>query len=163
MRRLRAIGCREAAAGAVALAVLAVLAGCWPRDDALVAACEQVLLDRLASPSGYRRIDTTKAAIARPMTVIEMEDAWLAGRKPGEHWDALNARRAAYAEGRLKPARWQARIVYDAPNRFGAAVRDFAMCEWDDVEGAGLSALARFDVRVDGLTGLEFLRKAVER
>lgn len=132
-----------------------LLAGCNPFEEKLIGVCEDLLKERLRSPSAYKRIGVTRTEA--PLTGAE----YLAVQRtdPASHAGRLLLEQTA--SGAIKPTRISIIIEYDAPNAFNAPIRSFAKCEHVSTDGGRNAGM--FDVLVDGKTKLEWLTESLRR
>lgn len=154
---------------AVAMAVLATgaLSGCNPFESKLIGLCEVVLKDRLAAPSGYRRIEasqfmeqlSTDDYRSARMRSIAKEDGE-ASRTFDTNGISIDLA-AAKAAGKA-PARLVVLLTYDAPNAFGAPLRLRSTCEYVSADGT-IDRATEYNVAVDGMTKSESFRDRIRR
>lgn len=97
----------------------AVAVATGARDPDRVRTCEQTVLNRLASPSGYRRIRVVNA-------VEQMTREEVRARSDGNGFGSALYR---YDAGDQRPQVWRVLIEFDAPNGFGTQIRMLGLCE----------------------------------
>lgn len=103
-------------------------------DSTFVRACEEALKDMLRAPATYRRVSVDASS------------------------EELSSRTLDHKTGAVRHTAW---FEYDAANGFGALLRGSSTCTYDTVGGRGWKADA-YSVRVDGLTKLERIAKALD-
>ena len=142
-------------AGAI-LAIISIVGIAFERDytspeKTIKRMCEESLLKRLKAPSGYKAINYTmhkeemnkddflnysrKARASVPLSKYEL--------------DSINS-------GSIKPVVYGLDIDYDAPNGFGAVIRNSAYCEYVSEFGEGAPLSSTF-VFLDGETESSYL------
>lgn len=132
-----------------------------------IESCEETLVERLKSPSSYRRINDPEVRLdTRTISDSEFE-ALMANKDP---YDAgLFREMRADGRGYVDVSRLVATIEYDAANSFGALIRVTARCEsgvsyFGAPDGVSLS---RSLVQVDGKTSgdwiLDRTRKSLDK
>lgn len=131
------------------------LASCNPFEAKIISVCEEVLKERLRSPSGYKRIRISQTET--PLTGGEY--LALQSSPPGPNLTRLILEQ--YEAGQVKPTRLTLLIEYDAPNAFNAPIRGFAKCEHVSIDN-GRSA-STFDTQVDGKTKWQWLTESIRR
>lgn len=131
------------------------LAGCNPFEPKIVSLCEEILRERLRSPSGYKRIKVTQTET--PLTGGEY--LALQSSPPGPNLTRLILEQ--YEAGQVKPTRLTLIIEYDAPNAFNAPIRGFAKCEHVSTDN-GRNATT-FDTLLDGKTKWQWLVDSIRR
>ena len=132
------------------------VSGCNPFEAEYISICETELMDRLKSPSGYKRIKVTQH------TSKMTSDEWLAHREARGYPAASSIEMDGLKNGTIRPLKNQAFIEYDAPNSFGTLIRGTASCEYVSREGSSLSP-STLDVLINGETNHERIMKAVKR
>lgn len=136
------------------------LAGCDWFGDAFVDACEDVLKERLKSPSSYKRISTFESS----QLLDEREYAeYLTTR--GESEAVQEWAMKEFKSGSIKPTNFSILIEYDADNSYGAAIRGYATCTYISDYGRRPEdrKLAKFIVQVDGENSIEWLRQQLQQ
>jgi hypothetical protein len=124
--------------------------GCLDGESAFVRACELALVERLKSPSTYRRVEATVAR--EPLGL----DDYFAGRDDGPA-----VRKFAEQQG-LKPIRVLALVEFEVENALGVSVLSLATCSLDTRDGDP-SAASPMLVRIDGKTWTEWLADRAAR
>jgi hypothetical protein len=138
------------------LLLLALLAGC---DSEMVAACEDVIKDRLKSPSSYQRVAVRERAseveIDRYRILRIMENA-------NEKSETVRKANRILLDYELEDMRsgkkplakeLVATFEYDAANAFGVLIRGYAECKFIS---AGTKP-SGYNVQVDGSTQTDWL------
>lgn len=133
------------------------LAGCNPFEPKLYSVCEEVLKERLRSPSGYKRVEIS--AYENKMTIAD----WLS--EANRDTPSSAGTNKIIAEGMERrgetPVRHKLYISYDAPNAYGTLVRGLSECTYVSSDGKTTHA-SRFNVKIDGKTNHERLMDAVK-
>ncbi len=131
--------------------LLPFLSGCDFFDTKIVTACEAALKERLLSPADYKRIE-----ISRFEKVLNGAE-YLASLQDLKLSPAIIQRDMRdFDAGKMKPAQINIFIKYDAPNSFGVAIRNSAVCEDISLTGDG-SDSSKFSVKINGKTGTEWI------
>lgn len=129
----------------VMLAISSLAAGCDPFENKMIGFCEDVLKERLKSPSGYSRLKVTE--MSEPLSIEKWKADQLAGPNPQP--EVLALRERMMRQNGITPEIFGYIIEYDAPNTFGTLIRTRSMCEYVSVSGSRDDATA-FNVKVDG-------------
>ncbi len=137
----------------------------WPftsEADALVEACEEVLMGRLKAPSTYEQVKVSPV-YREPGT----EDEFLGYTMPGDKEEDLaeQASDPKVKEMRdrqkelfaLVPEKVYLFLTYEAANSFGAPLRGVAECSAYTAKGEDFRDLRFPDVRVNGQTHMGWL------
>lgn len=115
---------------AIALLVSAVaVAGCNPFEPKLNTVCEELVKERLRSPSAYERVRLTA------LDEIVSAEAYEAG-----YGYILTTSQRAVIEGGANPHRHTVIVEYDAPNAYGTPVRSAARCVHYSIDGKSENA-----------------------
>lgn len=120
----------------------------------LLAPCEDVLKERLRAPATYSRVSMEEAD--KDITVNDFElDKVGDGLDPDARYASILSE--AITLGGPPPRRYQLFLTYDAANVYGTPLRAVAECDYDAPRGA-IPSLDKYDVTVDGLTSLGWLK-----
>lgn len=120
-------------------------------DPKMVQICEELIKDRLRSPSTYRRVEVTQFSEA-----VSAERAHALDPK------MTRTEVIAINDGRAKPTNFQVFIKYEAANAFGTPISGLSLCEYYSVFGSDKYANA-FSVKIDGKTSTEWLVEGLKR
>lgn len=141
----------------VVVAAIVAGGGDWQYGESnppLLRACEAVLEQRLASPSGYHRIDV--AYSTKRFQRDEFEEYLYAGIYSVK---TINSKLAQFDEGTIKPTLFHAVISYDAPNLYGVLIREESDCTYFS-EAANPEEASELAVKVDGQTQEDWIDEA---
>ena len=142
-----------------AMGVLALSVGCdqaWQDKRTFLASCEEVIMDRLKSPSSYRRINDPEVTLSQSV-ISDLEFEELMTPLSPEAQEGARARRMSGA-GWVEKSNFVTTIEYDAVSAFGASLRQSSSCR----SGTAYSGTpGRFDVsvtavEVDGRTTVDW-------
>ena len=136
--------------------VISALSGCDLMTPKLVTVCEDLLKDRLNSPSSYKRIEVSDGSsklLTRDEYAKQMASDGLS--KTIAEFDLK-----AFDEGTNKPTVFRYFISYDASNGFGVPLRRTAECEYFSRTGEEGDA-SKYSTKVNGKTGTDWLLDAV--
>ncbi len=137
--------------------LLPLLGGCDFFDAKIVSTCEAALKERLLSPADYKRIEISRSTkvLNGAEYLASLQDLKLSPAIIQRDMRDLDA-------GKVKPAQINIFIKYDAPNSFGVAIRNSAVCEDISLTGDG-SDSSRFSVKINGKTGAEWMAESALR
>lgn len=142
----------------LALISVAGVAACNPFESKMTTACEEVIKQRLVSPSSYKRIKMWEEQRAVPLDEYEASELAaiqaIAASAPEraqtrKNYLVINLR--AMREKGTTPIEFTKLIGYDAANSFGALLRKASRCTFFS-ESADESQAATYNVVVDGKT-----------
>ncbi|MER8913741.1 hypothetical protein NKI32_07865 [Mesorhizobium sp. M0761] len=132
-----------------------------PFDSKMTRICEDMLTDRLRSPSSYRRIEISHYSDQIPVEEFrKIKEAEIVNDK-----DYVTLKRildltiGSMSKNHL-PVMFKKYIKYDADNAYGTPIRGLAECTLLAENGKESSASV-FDVRLDGTTKTEYLTKLI--
>jgi hypothetical protein len=134
-----------------ALFILSALSGCNLLDSKIVTVCEEMLQERLRSPSGYDRVEVKR--YEDKMTRAEYQ-AYLV--KDEASADEIEFKTRMFDQGLYQPTVFTIYIHYDAPNAYGTPIRDLASCEYFD-DDADESNASSYSVKVNGKTKTDWI------
>ncbi|WCA60301.1 hypothetical protein G6M16_007230 [Agrobacterium tumefaciens] len=123
----------------------------------LVTVCEDVLKERLRSPSTYKRIEVTDAEDK----ILSRDEYLMRMRDDGVSSAEMQANLRSFDDGRDKPTIFRRFISYDASNAYGVPVRGTTECEYLSSRGDE-SSVSKFSVRVNGKTGTEWIIDSIK-
>lgn len=138
-----------------AMGVLALSVGCdqaWQDKRTFLASCEEVIMDRLKSPSSYRRINDPEVTLTQSVISDHEFEELMTPFSP-EAQEGARARRMS-GTGWVEKSNFVTTVEYDAANAFGTLIRRSSSCR----SGTAYSGTpGRFDlsvtaVEVDGRT-----------
>ncbi|RWB68368.1 MAG: hypothetical protein EOQ49_22690 [Mesorhizobium sp.] len=129
--------------------------------------CEKILIDRLRSPSTYKRIEIDHYSDPVPLEEFrkiredEIAKTSNAGYRDFER-QMLKINTDLIASGsRGAPIMFKKYIRYDAANAYGTPIRALSECTLLSENGSESEA-SIFNVRVDGTTKSEYLIKLIK-
>jgi len=114
-------------------------------DPKLVQICEELIKDRLRSPSTYQR---REASQYDNLVSLEKAKEYIP--------DMTKTQERSISEGRSRPTRFEAFIKYEAANAYGTPVAGLSMCEYFSSSGT-LEYANKTNVKIDGKTSTERL------
>lgn len=143
--------------GVFLVPALVTLSGCSYFDPPLLRACEEVLLERLRSPSLYKRIKYSERQ--EDLSI----DAWVAIERSqaGSVDSVIKADEQDLRKENRSPSRYVGLLTYDAPNSYGTPIRSTALCE--HTTPSEKNDVTRHSVVVDGKTSLEWMTDALKQ
>jgi hypothetical protein len=133
--------------GAACVVAIAASSGYWwyrHNNPPMLLACEAALKQKLVSPSGYRRVETTHSYQRLDRRTFEKLE-----NSSGYPASVIKADLMDFDRGNLEPTIFHIFISYDAPNAYGVSLRGNADCSHFSVSGAKDNA-TKFNVALDG-------------
>lgn len=120
-------------------------------DSPLVTACEELITNRLRSPSTYHRIEISE--YEEPIPTADL----------GQYFDENQISRTgrSLVEDRVyTPTNFKVFVRYEAANAYGTPVANLSLCERATLSG-DLGRVYSSTVKIDGKTETEWLIEAV--
>jgi hypothetical protein len=143
----------------MAFAILSFIFGCpnksnadWIPDflqsdaELFCQTCEEILRDRLKSPSSYKRLNCSG-----PHTQVVSKQKYLS-YYPQKKWSNLPSYEKREIEGgKLRITEFS--LKYEASNSYGASISNYALCDVMHSKDNGyIPSISSIAVRIDGLT-----------
>ena len=140
------------------LAVLPLIftSSCGMFDAKIVTACEDVIKERLRSPSNYQRV-----SINREEKVLTKTDYFNYLYANVASSPIREAKNQQFERGELKPVTYSLTINYDAPNAYNAPIRSRSTCEYTNEQGTDAGA-SEVTVIVDGKDQITYLTDSLK-